>query len=126
VFGKYTAGDPGRTSLPANGAADKSSRQQDVGAVQIVAGTVAGDKMKTLMQPIEMIAWFDLNGTPRPIRFRIDGNVQRVDTVLHISEEKLAGNRMKIYRCQSEINGAVKPFELKFELQTCKWFLYKM
>jgi len=82
--------------------------------------------MKILMQPIEMIAWFDLNGTPRPLRFRIDGKVQKVDRLIHISEEKLAGNRMKIYRCQSEINGAVKPFELKYELQTCKWFLYKI
>jgi len=82
--------------------------------------------MKILMQPIEMITWFDINGIPQPLRFRIDGKVQKVDTVLHISEEKLAGNRMKIYRCQSEINGYVKPFELKFELQTCKWFLYKM
>lgn len=82
--------------------------------------------MKILMQPIEMIAWFDMNGTPRPLRFRIDGQVQRVDQIIHISEEKLAGNRMKIYRCQSEINGAVRPYKLKFELQTCKWFLYKM
>ena len=74
------------------------------------------DEIKTLMKPIEMIAWFDMNGTPRPIRFRIDGNiVQRVDMVITITEEKLAGNR--IYRCQSEINGAVKPFELKYELQ---------
>ena len=82
--------------------------------------------MKILMHPIEMIAWFDLNGIPRPIRFRIDGQVQRVDLVINIAEEKMAGNRMKIYRCQSEINGTVKPFELKYELQTCKWFLYKM
>ena len=78
------------------------------------------------MKPIEMIAWFDLVGVPRPIRFRVDGEVCIVQQVSSISEEKLAGNRMKIYRCQSEIDGLLKPFELKFELNTCKWFLFRM
>jgi len=82
--------------------------------------------MKVLMKPIEMIAWFDLEGIPRPVRFRVDGTVCKIHQVSHISEEKLAGNRMKIYRCQSEIDGQMKPFELKYELQTCKWFLFKI
>ena len=115
------------TRTHVNGVGAKLLKNQDAGAVPIVAGKVVVAEMKTLMKPIEMIAWFDMSGTPRPIRFRIDGNiVQRVDMVMTITEEKLAGNRMKIYRCQSEINGAVKPFELKYELQTCKWFLYKI
>ena len=82
--------------------------------------------MKVLMKPIEMIAWFDLAGIPRPIRFRVDGEVHTVHQVSNITEEKLAGNRMKIYRCQSAISGQLKPYKLKFELQTCKWFLFKM
>jgi len=61
--------------------------------------------MKVLMKPIDMIAWFDLDGIPRPIRFRVNGEVYKVHQVFNISEEKLAGNRMKIYRCQSEIGG---------------------
>ncbi|EGW36656.1 hypothetical protein [Desulfosporosinus sp. OT] len=60
--------------------------------------------MKVLMKPIEMIAWFDLDG-PRPIRFRVNGEVYKVHQVSNISEVKLAGNRMKIFRCQSEIGG---------------------
>lgn len=82
--------------------------------------------MKMVMSPIEMIAWFDLPGTPRPIRFRHDGNVVRVEMINKISEEKLAGNRAKIYECQSQINGQLKRFELKYEMGTCKWFLYKI
>ncbi|GAB6174413.1 hypothetical protein JCM15765_38910 [Paradesulfitobacterium aromaticivorans] len=82
--------------------------------------------MKIIMKPIEMIAWFNCDGLPRPIRFRVDGEVIKVEQVCHITEEKLAGNRMKIYRCQSEIGGQLKPFELKFEIQTCRWFLFKM
>jgi hypothetical protein len=82
--------------------------------------------MRSLMQPIEVIAWFDIPGTLRPIRFRHDGNVVKVGQIIKISEEKIAGNRMKIYECQSEIHGQMKRFELKFEMGTCKWYLFKM
>lgn len=82
--------------------------------------------MKVLMKPVEMIAWFNYEGLPRPVRFRVDGEVVKVQQISFITEEKLAGNRMKIYRCQSEVNGQLKVFELKYELQTCKWFLFKM
>ena len=83
-------------------------------------------KMRVVMEPIEMIAWFDLPGTPRPIRFRHDGNVVKVEMIIRLSEEKLAGNRMKVYECQSNIDGMMKRFELKYEMNTCKWFLFKM
>ncbi|WP_407314505.1 hypothetical protein [Desulfosporosinus sp. SB140] len=82
--------------------------------------------MKVVMEPIEMIAWFDIPGTPRPIRFRHAENVVKVEMIKRISEEKIAGNRMKIYECQSEIHGQMRLFELKYELNTCKWFLFKM
>jgi len=74
--------------------------------------------MRVIMKPIVMIAWFSQDGTPHPVRFRIDVQVIKVEQVPSKSEEKLAGNRMLIYRCQSEINGELRPFELKFELQT--------
>lgn len=74
-----------------------------------------------------MIAWFDIPGTPRPIRFRHRGNIIKVEMIVRLSEEKLAGNRIiKVYDCQSEIQGQMKQFQLKYELNTCKWFLYKV
>ncbi|MDP4127607.1 MAG: hypothetical protein Q8912_11765 [Bacillota bacterium] len=87
--------------------------------------------MRILMQPIEMIAWFTREGIPNPIRYRLtSGNdshvVVKVDHVVTRSEEKLAGNRMLIFRCQSEINGLIKQYELKYELNTCKWYLHKL
>jgi hypothetical protein len=82
--------------------------------------------MKLLMKPIEMIAWFSLEGVPNPVRYKLDDQVIKVEQVTSKSEEKLAGNRMIIFRCQSEMNGELRPFELKYELQTCKWFLFKM
>lgn len=82
--------------------------------------------MIVLMKPIEMIAWFTKDGVPNPIRYKLDETVIKVEQVTSMSEEKLAGNRMLIYRCQSEINGKLKPFELKFELQTCRWYLFRI
>lgn len=43
-----------------------------------------------------------------------------------MSEEKLVGNKMMCFRCQSEIDGELKSFEIKFEKNTCKRFLFKM
>ena len=83
------------------------------------------------MEPIEMIAWFTLEGIPNPIRYKMTSAdssnvVVKVDRIATRSEEKLAGNRMIIFRCQSEIDGCLKLFELKYELSTCKWYLYKI
>lgn len=49
-----------------------------------------------------------------------------MDAVKMIAKFDTHGNRMKIYSCQSEIAGKIRRYELKFELKTCKWFLYKM
>lgn len=77
-----------------------------------------------------MIAWFTTNKMPIPLRYRItDENnsykVVKVDRVLFAEEEKLAGNRMIVYRCESQINNLRRIYELKYEIDSCKWFLYK-
>jgi len=87
--------------------------------------------MKVYMKQIKMIAWFSENGTLTPFKFQIkDDNNEfitvKIGRISERSEEKLAGNRMMIYRCQSEINGVEKQYELKYEIATCKWYLYKM
>ncbi|AFM00751.1 MULTISPECIES: hypothetical protein [Desulfitobacterium] len=81
--------------------------------------------MEVIMDPVEMIAKFK-NGNPIPARFRYKDQVIDVQQILSTKEEKLAANRMKIYSCRSEIAGKMTRYELKFELQTCKWFLYRM
>ncbi len=87
--------------------------------------------MKILMKPIEMIAWFNKDDYPVPLRYRITAEdlsdtVIKVDKILFRQEEKLTGNRMILYRCESIINDVQKTFELKYELSTCKWYLFKM
>lgn len=87
--------------------------------------------MKVLMKKIKMVAWFAEDGILTPVRFQIKGEDGEFATIKvgHITErgeEKQAGNRMMIYRCQSEIEGVEKLYELKYEVGTCKWYLYKM
>ena len=82
--------------------------------------------MKIIMDAVKMIAKFDTHGNPTPARFQHKERIIDVQQIISTREEKLAGNRMKIYSCQSEIAGKIRRYELKFELKTCKWFLYKM
>ena len=81
--------------------------------------------MKILSTPIEVLAHFETSGKPKPLRFTLNGQEIKIQ-VLSVTEEKLAGNRMLIFRCQSEIGGVLKPFEIKYEIGTCKWYLWKM
>lgn len=87
--------------------------------------------MKVLMKPIEMIAWFTKDNYPIPLRYRLTAEdssnaVIKVNKILFREEEKLAGNRMVLYRCETTINQIQTLFELKYEIATCKWYLYKM
>jgi len=87
--------------------------------------------MKVVKKSIEMIAWFNQEGIPHPIKFRIMDNkeswiVIKVDRIIKRDTEKLAGNKMIVFRCQSIINGVEKIYEIKYELDTCKWILFKI
>ena len=82
--------------------------------------------MKILSTPITVLAHFEDDGTPHPLRFKLNGETLKIEQVLSITEEKLAGNSMKVFRCQSEVDGVMRVFELKYELQSCKWLLWKI
>lgn len=87
--------------------------------------------MKVYMKPIKVRADVDPDGSITPIKFKIETPEKEFVTVRikHIQfreEEKLAGNRMIIFRCEVEENHIEKIIELKYEINTCKWYLYKM
>lgn len=88
--------------------------------------------MKVVAKPIEMIAMFSQDGVPTPIRFRLHNGeegiaeVIKVDRVITKDSEKLAGNRRIIFNCQSCINGIQRMYQLKYEIDTCKWILFKI
>lgn len=87
--------------------------------------------MKVVMAPIELIGWFDEYGVINPIRFRFEDSdgeriVVKVGKIVKVEDEKLAGNHMRIFVCQSMIDGSQKNYELKYEIRTCRWFLFKI
>lgn len=66
-----------------------------------------------------------------PIRFRIKKedesfSVVKIEKVLTKYKEKLAGNEMLIFKYQSATGNQQGQYELKYELRTCKWILWKM
>ena len=87
-------------------------------------------EMKTLMKPVRMLAWSTRDGVMTPLRFLWNDGKRthniRIQRIVQRYEDKFAGNRMLGYRCQEWIDGEEKVFELKFEVKTCIWYLYKI
>jgi hypothetical protein len=87
--------------------------------------------MKVLAYPIEMISYTNEKGEIRPLRFRLQigdepMKVIKINKIIHKQLEKFAGNPMMLYRCQCVEGDIEKVFEIKYELNTCKWILYKL
>lgn len=87
--------------------------------------------MKVVAQPIQMVAWFNEKGTLTPVRFKLcnkdEKNITiKINKILSTNKETLAGNKMIVYNCQSVLNGIEKLYELKYEMSTCKWMLFKI
>lgn len=87
--------------------------------------------MKILAEPIDAIVKFKEGERPIPYKFRYSEckgiyHEIRVDRILVIEEIKLAGIRALRYLCQSEIDGNMKLYELKYLIADCRWELYKI
>lgn len=87
--------------------------------------------MKTCPRHIEVMAYITEKGDFRPLLIRVkleDGSIKviNIDKVIFKKKEKLAGNDIILFRCQSVIDGVERVFEVKYELCTCKWILFKM
>ncbi len=78
--------------------------------------------MKLLNHPIEMIAVFDIDGKITPAKFRYEDKVVRVEKIIKRQKEKLAGNERWVFTCMHQQNYL---YELKYEIDTQKWFLFK-
>ena len=86
--------------------------------------------VKVVAKPVEMIAWFNEEGKIRPMKFKIeDGEkyeVIKVERVIKSAVEKHVGNVMLVFDCQSEIGGENKIYQLKYEIETNHWILFKI
>lgn len=87
--------------------------------------------MRTLAKHIEVLAVTDIQGNMSPLRFKAktkddEDIVISIDKIESKEYEKLAGNVMLLYRCRGLVNDKERDFELKFEINSCKWMLWKM
>ena len=86
--------------------------------------------MKILAKPVQMIAVFDEKGIPVPLRFKVDENgaahVINVDKIVSSETIRPAGMDAFVFRCQSEIRGALNQYELIFRVKPHQWELYKI
>jgi hypothetical protein len=83
------------------------------------------------MKSVDMICLSSSEGVITPLKFRIRENGEetktiRIDRIIDKKEEKLAGNRMLIFTVQSTMDGVERVFEMKYEIQSFKWYLYKL
>lgn len=87
--------------------------------------------MKIINKSIDVLCWFDYTGVPHPIRFRLkDENggyaVIQIQKVMTMDREKLAGNKMIAFTCQCRIQNLEKIVVIKYEIDSCKWILFKL
>lgn len=87
--------------------------------------------MKIVKKPIEVISYCDMQGNIKPMKFRFqdDDNCWinvKVDKIMKRDIEKLAGYKMLVYTCVSNIEGVQKIYELKCEIDSSKWLLFKI
>ncbi len=80
-----------------------------------------------MMRPVEVVAVFKTKGVPRPAKISIQSDLGQqtfmVDKIISQDIEKLAGNQMIKYQCESEIMDHTIQYELKYEIRTCTWYI---
>lgn len=87
--------------------------------------------MDVILTPIEVVAVFSRDGRVSPLRFRIilDEFGYQTITVGSISRrrrERIGKSLIDIYTCTGIVSGTERLFELKHELATGEWALYRM
>jgi hypothetical protein len=87
--------------------------------------------LKVVSKEIECAVSFNKQGKPRPYKFRYVNEdelnvVVKVDKIIQQELQTYTGVKTWLYKCQSIINGAAKIYELKFEVERCRWFLYRI
>lgn len=87
--------------------------------------------MEVLLKPIEVVASFSPDGRISPIRFRVITDETGYETIYvnNISRrrrERTGKTFIDIYTCTGQVLGKEKMFELKYEITSGEWSLYRM
>ncbi|NLK63640.1 MAG: hypothetical protein GX289_00950 [Tissierellia bacterium] len=78
--------------------------------------------MKIINEPIKVMAVFYTNGKIEPVKFRIEDKVVRIEKIMKTYEENIVGNKRIVFVC---LHKGKYIFELKYELDTKTWYLFK-
>ena len=78
--------------------------------------------MKILNEPVKVMAIFNTDGRVEPVKFRLDDKVVKVEKIMKIYEEKIVGNNRLVFVC---LHNGKDIFELKYELDSKIWYLFK-
>ena len=87
--------------------------------------------MKVVRKEIDVLCWFDQQGHPNPIRFRMEDEtgellIIKIGKIISREFEKLAGNKMYVFTCQCIFQDLQKVIVIKYEIDNCKWILFKI
>ena len=78
--------------------------------------------MKILNEPIKVMAIFTTNGKIEPVKFRLNDKVVKIEKIMKTYEEELVGNKRIVFVCLYKGRDI---FELKYEIDTKTWYLFK-
>ncbi len=78
--------------------------------------------MKIVNEPIKVMAVFYTNGKIEPVKFRLDDKVVRIERIMKTYEENIVGNTRIVFVC---LHNGKDIFELKYELDSKTWYLFK-
>jgi len=86
--------------------------------------------MNIVMQPVDMIAHFPIDGFPRPERLRTSDNegqslVINIDHVFSKAVTFFGEKKWIVYKCRCVSNDLIRNIELKFDCFSCIWYIYK-
>ena len=79
-----------------------------------------------------MIVWFKANGEPVPIKFRISDEksdetcIVKIDKILSCERQQRAGHDIYLYDCETVTGESVKRYMLKYIVESCNWYLFKL
>lgn len=78
---------------------------------------------------VKMRADYEPDGKITPLKFKYI-NAEQAEVVVPVGRvksrdiSKLAGNKMVVFRCETQIGSQVKEFELRYEVDTQIWYYY--
>lgn len=78
--------------------------------------------MKILNEPIKVMAVFNTNGKIEPVKFRLSDKVVRIEKIMKVYEENIVGNTRVVFVC---LHNGKDIFELKYEVDSKTWYLFK-